>query len=95
MGTCRGKIFWVLVLVSLAGEAGAADPALCRNCHTPQGVIAPDLAGMPTDQFYAAVRSFRSGERTHPVMTSFSRSLTDADVAALAAYFAALHASNK
>jgi cytochrome c553 len=91
MGPFLVRILLAAVLVSFAGKAGAADPALCRNCHTPQGAVAPDLAGMPADQFLAAVRSFRAGERTHPVMMSFSRSLSDADVAALAAYFAALN----
>ena len=78
------------VLIALTEGAQAADPALCRNCHNPQGTIAPDLAGMPMDTFFAAVRAFNSEERTHPVMVSFSRSLSDADIAGLAASFAAV-----
>ncbi|GEM_PF-1946086 len=90
MGIRRILILASLVAVSLAENARAADPALCRNCHTPQGTIALDLAGMPTDTFFAAVRRFRSGEQIHPVMASLSRSLPDAEITKLAAYFSAL-----
>lgn len=90
MGMRRILMLSVMVSAGLSGNAGAVDPALCRTCHKPQGEIAPDLAGMPVEQFRTAMRTFRSGERTHPVMASFSRSLSDEDVDALAAYFEAL-----
>jgi cytochrome c len=79
--------------------AVAADPAYgaylaseCATCHgapTGEGAI-PAIVGLPRQYFVNALRDYRAGRRTNPVMQNVARSLDDAQIAALAAYFASL-----
>ena len=68
--------------------------ATCANCHGTDGRPAdptmPPLAGLPQDLIQAQMRAFRSGERPATVMHQISRGYTDAQVEALARYFAGL-----
>lgn len=68
--------------------------ATCASCHgtdgRPADTAMPPLAGLPQDVFTAQMRAFRSGERPATVMHQISRGYTDAQVEALAAYFAGL-----
>lgn len=68
--------------------------ATCASCHgtdgRPADAAMPPLAGLPQDVFTAQMRAFRSGERPATVMHQISRGYTDAQVEALAAYFAGL-----
>ena len=81
-------LFSLCVLIVGSAPVFAADPALCLRCHSSENSIAPDLSGRPRADIVAAVREFRIGRRNHPIMRSFSQSLTDQDVASLADYFA-------
>lgn len=68
----------------------------CANCHGPEGRGEPPdypyLAGQFAGYLASALAEFRAGQRTtDPTgqMPAIARQLRDADVAALAAYFAA------
>jgi cytochrome c len=66
--------------------------AECVSCHPrsnrPSGI--PAIMGWPQDQFIAVLRSYKAKERDNPVMQSVAASLSDEQMAALAAYFATL-----
>lgn len=94
-----------LILVALAlgfsvqaqakgnAEAGKAKSAACAACHGADGVSAtpgfPTLAGQYHDYLYHALKDYKSGKRKNPIMAGQVANLTDADMADLAAYFAA------
>jgi cytochrome c553 len=81
----------------------AGDPALgaflasgCVQCHTADGRDRPGIPpiiGWPADQFVAVMQSYRDKVRTHQIMQSVAESLSDDDMAALAAYYATLKPS--
>ncbi len=66
--------------------------ATCANCHTAteqrQAVI-PPLAGMSAHDIVDAVRAFRSGERQGTVMPQLAKGYTDAQIEAIAQWYAA------
>lgn len=68
--------------------------ATCANCHGSEGRPAdtamPPLAGLPQAFVVAQMRAFSSGERPATVMHQIARGYTDAQVQALAGYFASL-----
>ena len=75
-------------------QAGRAKAAACAVCHGPTGIStlpnAPHLAGQPVLYVEEQLRNFRSGKRRHEVMNVVAKPLTDADIADLAAWFAAI-----
>ena len=84
----------MLVSVStLAGdpEAGKAKSAVCAGCHGVDGVSPspafPNIAGQYADYLEHVLKEYRSGVRPNPVMAGMSASLSDDDIADLAAYF--------
>ncbi|MCB1734188.1 MAG: cytochrome c [Gammaproteobacteria bacterium] len=79
-----------LALSVLPAASFAADPSMCTGCHRAGSPTAPDLAGMPADQFTAAMNEYKSGARSNPTMKAMSMPLSDADIAGLAAHFSAL-----
>lgn len=77
------------------GEAGAeAGPAAsCVGCHGAEGRgvgTFPALAGMDADYLAAQLRDYRSGARKNPMMNAIAESLSDSDIAELAAFYASL-----
>jgi cytochrome c553 len=68
----------------LAGE--------CTSCHRIDGVDngVPSITGWAADDFVTTMKYYSSGARDNPVMKSVAGSLDDTQLAALAAYFAAL-----
>ncbi len=74
--------------------AGRAKAQACAVCHGPLGVStqpdAPNLAGQPAVYVAAQLRAYRSGRRQHEVMSVLAKPLSDDDIAALAAWFAAI-----
>lgn len=85
----------------LAGTAQAGNPELgraksapCAACHGADGRgIAPNfpvLAGQYADYLAKSLRQYRSGERSNALMAPLAAGLSDADIADLAAYYAAL-----
>jgi cytochrome c553 len=90
-----------LAFLACCTAAPAADPpapaklALCTTCHGSQGISAtpdaPHLAAQPRIYLEQQLRAFRSGARRHEVMNVVAKPLTDAEIEALAAWYAAIH----
>ncbi len=74
-------------------EAGKAKSAACAACHGADGVSTtpgfPILAGQQRDYLYHVLKDYKSGKRKNPIMAGQVANLSDADMADLAAYFAA------
>lgn len=66
----------------------------CTACHGQQGIsgtaLYPSLAGRAETELKAALLAYRSGEKVDPLMSPQAKSLSDADIDLLSAYFAAL-----
>jgi len=77
----------------LAAAGPAPLPAQgCLGCHGPEGRgsgAVPALAGRPAAETIAALRAYRAGQRPATIMDRIARGYTDAEMAAIAAYFAA------
>ncbi|MEE4143906.1 MAG: c-type cytochrome [Halieaceae bacterium] len=91
---------WIIASVLVLSGAGLAHaddmPAkaqACVACHGQTGVSSnpewPNLAGQHAAYLAIQITAFRDGTRENPVMAPFVAGLTDADIAALAAYYAA------
>jgi cytochrome c553 len=75
-------------------ETGRQKAQMCAACHGPLGLgsapDAPHLAGQPEIYLAAQLKAFRSGSRRHEQMNVMAKTLSDADIAALAAWYASL-----
>ena len=81
-----------------AGDAkiGAQKIQMCQGCHGiegwrtayPEVYHVPRIAGQHSTYFVSALRAYKSGERKHPSMRGIAASLSDKDMADLAAYYA-------
>ena len=85
-----------LLSAAVARAEAPAKPArlgLCAACHGESGIATapaiPNLAAQNSDYLVAALRQYRSGERPAQAMRAVSGSLSDADIDALAAWYAA------
>ncbi|HEY4374598.1 MAG TPA: c-type cytochrome [Burkholderiales bacterium] len=71
--------------------------AMCIGCHGipgyqmafPHVYHVPMIAGQNEKYIENALKAYKSGERKHPTMHSIASSLSDADIAELAAYYGA------
>jgi len=72
----------------------ASQTSLCTTCHGPDGVSitpdAPNLAGQPRIYLREQLRAYRSGKRSHEVMGVIAKPLTDAEIEAIAEWYAAI-----
>lgn len=62
----------------------------CISCHGPDQKSAgsiPALVGMKQEDIAAALKQFKSGERTGTVMNRIAKGYSDEDIEALARYF--------
>jgi sulfide dehydrogenase cytochrome subunit len=79
-------------LERLPAASGEAIAHTCAACHGTQGRLGDEafmpLAGMPPAQFVQSMRDFRSGQRPATLMGLVARGFTDADLRAMAEYFA-------
>ncbi|MGV8804552.1 MAG: c-type cytochrome [Polaromonas sp.] len=87
--------------VSLAQElkgdakAGATKNAMCIGCHGikgyqssfPEVYKVPMISGQNAGYISAALHEYKKGDRKHPTMRDIAASLTDQDMADLAAYY--------
>ncbi|GJH12898.1 cytochrome c [Caballeronia novacaledonica] len=75
-------------------KAGRAKATACAACHGIDGMSklpeAPNLAGQTEEYLVKALNDFRSGERKNEMMSMMAKTLSDADVANLAAYYHSL-----
>ena len=80
-----------------AGDAakGASKAAMCIGCHGivgyqasfPEVYKVPMIAGQGGKYIVAALTAYQKGERKHPTMRGIAASLTEADMADLAAFY--------
>ena len=49
----------------------------------------PKIGGQSQQYIEAALKAYRQGERNHPSMTAVAKGLTDQQISAVAAYYAA------
>ncbi len=82
------------------GDAAAGEKkvAMCIGCHNIPGYQAsfpeiykvPKIAGQNAKYIVAALNGYKKGERKHPTMRAIATSLSDQDMADVAAYYAQL-----
>lgn len=78
-------------------DAGRQKASMCFGCHNiagyktafPSVYSVPKLNGQHAAYIVSALKAYKSGERTHPSMRAIAASLTDQDMADLAAHYAA------
>jgi cytochrome c553 len=77
--------------------AGRKKALQCQACHGLDGLSkrpdAPNLAGQPEPFLIKALNDFRNGARKNEMMSITVKTLTDSDVADLAAYYSAIKIS--
>ena len=81
-----------------AGDAakGREKVQMCQGCHGidgwrtafPEVYRVPKIAGQHPAYLVAALKAYKSGDRKHPSMVAIAASLSDQDMANLAAYYA-------
>ncbi|WP_058616032.1 c-type cytochrome [Tepidimonas taiwanensis] len=81
-------------------KAGEAKAAMCIGCHGipgyqnsfPEIHRVPMISGQTAGYISAALQAYRKGDRKHPTMRGIAGSLTDQDIADLAAFYSAHNA---
>jgi cytochrome c553 len=94
------RFFVLVVTLSLAGMAGAADreagkkkaAEVCVACHgadgnKPSDPTQPVLAGQHADYLERALTDYKIGRRNNPIMKGFASQLSKKDIEDLAAWF--------
>jgi cytochrome c553 len=102
--TCFAALAFAAATPSYAAEgnasAGAQKNAMCAGCHGipgyktafPEVYMVPKLGGQHAGYIVSALRAYKSGERTHPSMRAIAATLSDQDMADLAAYYSSAQA---
>lgn len=95
---CAAVLVVSTVPVQAAGDprAGQAKTSMCAGCHGipgwrtayPHVYSVPKLGGQHADYIVAALKAYKNGERDHPSMVAIASSLSEQDMADLAAYYA-------
>lgn len=84
-------------------KAGEGKIAMCIGCHGivgykssfPEVYHVPKIAGQNAKYIVAVLEGYRKGERKHPSMRGIAGSMSDQDIADVAAYYEALgHSAN-
>ncbi len=76
-------------------DAGKTKISMCIGCHAipgykssfPSVYQVPMIAGQSGPYIAAALQAYKKGDRSHPTMRAIAGSLSDADIADLAAYY--------
>jgi cytochrome c553 len=76
-------------------QKGAQKVQMCQGCHGilgwrtayPEVYHVPKIGGQHPAYIVAALKAYRSGQRRHPSMDAIAASLTDQDIADVAAYY--------
>lgn len=84
-----------LAQVSGDATAGAGKAAMCIGCHGivdyktsfPEVYRVPKIAGQSAPYMVAALQEYKTGDRKHPSMRAIAGSLSEQDMADLAAYY--------
>lgn len=92
-GTAAPDVAWA----AGDGIAGRAKARQCTACHGLNGLAkmpnVPNLAGESQIYLEKQLKAFRSGERTDPQMSVIAKSLSDQDIADLAAWYSGIRFS--
>lgn len=75
--------------------AGAQKVQMCQGCHGiegwrtayPEVYSVPRIAGQHEAYLVKALQEYKNGDRTHPSMRAIAASLSDKDMADVAAYY--------
>ncbi len=91
------------VTAQAAAPAPAGDPVvgsqlvqMCQGCHGipgwrtafPEVYKVPKISGQHPGYLVIALKAYKTGERSHPSMRAIAATLSDSDMAHLAAYYA-------
>lgn len=101
-GVCRLALLLSVASVACSqalaegdGVAGAQKAYTCMGCHGVKHYVnvyptyhVPKLVGQHEAYLISALKAYRSGERQHGTMQANATSLTDQDIADIAAFFA-------
>jgi len=76
-------------------EAAKNKVSMCIGCHGlvgyrtafPEVYPVPMISGQSPDYLIKALQAYRAGDRNHPSMRGVAKSLSDQDIADLAAYY--------
>ena len=76
-------------------EIGSQKVQMCQGCHGipgwrtayPEVYRVPKIGGQHPAYIVAALREYKNGDRTHPSMRAIAASLSDEDMANIAAYY--------
>ena len=81
----------ITVMAKGDAKAGKAKSLTCQACHGVDGKsVAPDypnLAGQYASYMEKALRDYRDGRRTNPIMAPMAAGLSDQDIKDLAAWY--------
>ncbi len=87
-----GVVLPQLVMAQGDAAAGQAKSALCATCHSQDGnsqiPMNPKLAGQNANYLIKQLQDYKSGARQNPTMTAMVASLSDQDIADIAAWYA-------
>ena len=91
-------IFNVAAAADIVGnpKAAAAKVEMCIGCHGiadykasfPEVYRVPKIGGQSARYIESALNAYKKGERKHPSMRGIAASLSDQDIADVAAYYA-------
>jgi cytochrome c553 len=93
---CVVRILATLAAVLLSAEAALADSIetkarLCASCHGAHGLPSdpsvPIIWGQQSAYILKQLNDYRNGDRNSQIMSSIAESLSEGDVAQMAAYF--------
>ena len=99
----KPRIFAVVTLLALLPSTStlaqdSSARALAANCFTCHGTdgnsvgnVPPSLAGRPSGELFQIMKDFQSGKRPATIMHQQARGYTDAQLQAIARYFAAVN----
>lgn len=76
-------------------EAGKKKTQMCAGCHGIEGFRTafpvvyhvPRLGGQSANYLVSALKAYKSGDRNHPTMRGIAASLSEQDMADLAAFY--------
>lgn len=85
-------VFSSVVVAGGDPAAGKSKSTTCAACHGADGnsVIPtnPRLAGQHADYLVQALKDYKSGARSNPIMVGMAAALSEQDILDLAAYYA-------
>jgi len=104
MRTCLTFAAALVLAFAAASLASAGDAKLgrqkaagCQLCHGIDGIakmpMAPNLAGESEMYLETQLKAFRSGKRQHEIMSVVAQTLSDEDIANLAAWYSSIKIS--